>query len=145
MGILSNCLLVFLLAIWLLPKLWIYGDWPQSGEIDLLESHGNQNLFDRNDHEFGVQRVTSALHFGPSWNDDAFKMHKFSKNTTTDYANDFHKYAFIWDDNGIRFFIDNTEIGEISVNDGFWKRGEFNGQNIWSLGDKMAPFDQEVK
>lgn len=93
----------------------------------------------------GVQRVTSSIHFGPSWNQDAFKMATFSKHNATGYANDFHKYAFIWDDHGIRFFIDDSEIGYISVNDGFWKRGAFNGRDIWSLGDKMAPFDQEVK
>lgn len=136
---------IFFLAIWLLPRHWVYGDWPKSGEIDLFESHGNLNLFDRNDHEIGVQRVTSALHFGPSWNEDAFKMTKFSKNNATGYANDFHKYGFTWDDNGIRFFIDDTEIGNIPSNDGLWKHGAFNGYNIWSLGDKMAPFDQEVK
>ena len=26
---------------------------------------------------------------------------------------------------------------------GFWKKGGFNGQNIWS-GSSMAPFDQKV-
>lgn len=101
-------------------------------------------MIDRNGHEIGVQRVTSALHFGPSWNNDAFKKTKFSKNNATNYANSFHKYAFTWDDNGIRFFIDDIEIGNVPVNDGFWKRGNFNGNNIWSAGNKMAPFDQEV-
>lgn len=134
----------FFSAIWLLPRHWVYGGWPKSGEIDLLESHGNLNLVDRNGHKIGVQRVTSALHFGPFWNDDAFKMTKFSKNNATDYAKDFHKYAFTWDDGGIRFFIDDSEIGNVPVNDGFWKRGNFNGSNIWSSGNKMAPFDQEV-
>lgn len=127
----------------------MYGDWPRSGEIDLLESHGNLNLTNRNGHQIGVQRVTSGLHFGPSWHDDAFKTTTFSKNTATGYANgyanDFHKYAFTWDHNGIRFFIDDTEIGDIPVQNGFWNRGNFNGHNIWSLGNEMAPFDQEVK
>lgn len=123
----------------------MYGDWPRSGEIDLLESHGNLNLTNRNGHQIGVQRVTSGLHFGPSWHGDAFKTTTFSKNTATGYANDFHKYAFTWDHNGIRFFIDDTEIGDIPVQNGFWKRGNFNGHNIWSLGNEMAPFDQEVK
>lgn len=92
-----------------------------------------------------MQRVTSELHFGPSWFDDGFKTTTFSKNIATSYANDFHKYAFTWDHNGIRFFIDDDEIGDIPVQNGFWKRGNFNGQNIWSVDDKMAPFDQEVK
>ena len=27
-------------AIWLLPRDWVYGDWPRSGEIDMMESRG---------------------------------------------------------------------------------------------------------
>lgn len=123
----------------------MYGDWPRSGEIDLLEAHGNLNLTDINGNEIGVQRVTSGLHFGSSWNNDAFKNTTFSKNSELDYASDFHKYTFVWDDNGIRFFIDDAEIGNVPADAGFWKRGGFDGQNIWAAATKMAPFDQEVK
>lgn len=142
---LAHCVFYFLLAIWLLPRHWTYGDWPRSGEIDLLESHGNLNLTNQNGHQIGVQRVTAGLHFGPSWRDDAFKLTTFPKNNAAGFANDFHKYAFTWDHHGIRFFIDDIEIGDIAVKKGFWERGNFRGHNIWSLGDKMAPFDQEVK
>ena len=27
-------------AIWLLPEYWVYGDWPRSGEIDIIEIIG---------------------------------------------------------------------------------------------------------
>ncbi len=27
-------------AIWLLPEDWLYGEWPVSGEIDIVESRG---------------------------------------------------------------------------------------------------------
>lgn len=109
----------------------------------MLESHGNANLIDKYGNEIGIQRVTSALHFGPSWNDDAFQMTIFSKTSTTNYADHFHKYAFKWDDNGIQFSINDTEIGYVPVNDGFWQRGGFKGENIWTTN--MAPFDQEVE
>lgn len=102
-------------------------------------------MIDRNGHQVGVQRVVSRLHFGPSWHDDAFKLTTFSKNIAIGYANDFHKYAFTWDHSGIRFFIDDIEIGDVKVQNGFWRRGDFRGNNIWSLGDQMAPFDQEVQ
>lgn len=29
-------------ALWLLPKHSIYGNWPASGEIDIMESRGNE-------------------------------------------------------------------------------------------------------
>ena len=27
-------------AMWLLPESWVYGGWPMSGEIDIVESIG---------------------------------------------------------------------------------------------------------
>ena len=27
-------------AIWMLPEDWVYGEWPVSGEIDIIESIG---------------------------------------------------------------------------------------------------------
>lgn len=42
-------------AIWMLPRWNSYGDWPSSGEIDLVESRGNLDLND----EEGNEQVTS--------------------------------------------------------------------------------------
>ena len=28
---------------------------------------------------------------------------------------------------------------------GFWEKGHFSGNNLWSSGEKMAPFDQPVR
>lgn len=44
----------------------------------------------------------------------------------------------------MRFLLDGTQIGHVPVADGFWKRGGFDGENIWASATKMAPFDQEV-
>lgn len=44
-------------ALWLMPKYNLYGTWPASGEIDLMESRGNAPV-----HDFGT-----TLHFGPDY------------------------------------------------------------------------------
>lgn len=121
-----------------------YGGWPRSGEIDLLESRGNKK-YSVDGGQIGVEQVTSTLHFGPRWDQDAYKTATYSKNNQSGYNNDFHKYAFVWNEHGIRFFVDDVDIGFVSVDDGFWQRGHFEGDNIWSEGTKMAPFDQEVR
>lgn len=121
-----------------------YGHWPQSGEIDLFESRGNAQYKDVNGTEIGVEQIASTLHFGPDPKQDAFRTALNFKNNNTGFNNDFHKYAFLWDESGIRFFLDDEEFGFISADDGFWKRGDFKGENIWASGTKMAPFDQEV-
>lgn len=48
-------------AMWLLPKYHSYGDWPSSGEIDVMESRGNANY-----PKCGVNCYGSTLHWGPS-------------------------------------------------------------------------------
>lgn len=126
-------------AIWLLPTQWKYGGWPRSGEIDLLESRGNVKYGGHN--QIGVEQVASTLHFGPVWNHDPYV--SSTRNNANGYDKDFHKYEFHWDENGIKFLLDGQEFGYVAAGDGFWKRGGFQGENIWASGTKMAPFDQE--
>merc|ERR1711923_258694 len=45
-------------AIWLMPKNSVYGGWPQSGEIDVMESIGNEG-------DGGIKSVSSTLPWGP--------------------------------------------------------------------------------
>lgn len=134
--------LLFRLAIWLLPTEWKYGGWPRSGEIDLLESRGNVKY--GNDIQIGVEQVASTLHFGPNWDQDAWPTASYTKNDPAGFHNGFHKYEFFWDESGFRFLVDGNEFGTVPVGEGFWKRGNFSGENIWASGTKMAPFDQEV-
>lgn len=131
-------------AIWLLPTEWKYGSWPNSGEIDLLECRGNRKYTDHHGNQIGVEQVSSTLHFGPRWDQDAYRTASYSRNNVAGYHNDFHKYELVWNENGIKFLLDGDELGFAAVGDGFWNRGEFHGENIWANGTKMAPFDEEV-
>jgi len=41
--------------------------------------------------------------------------------------------------------VDNAEVMRTNVGaGGFWQKGGFSGNNIWSSGTKAAPFDQPV-
>lgn len=53
-------------AIWLLPKHNAYGEWPQSGEIDIMESRGNSAGYAAG----GVNTFGSTLHWGSSFADN---------------------------------------------------------------------------
>lgn len=133
---------MILLAIWFMPTEHKYGVWPRSGEIDLLESRGNIQY--GNDIQIGAEHVESTLHFGPKWDQDMSHLTNCAKNNASGYQTDFHKYEMIWDENGIKFMVDEAEIGYVPAGDGFWNRGGFIGDNIWASGTKMAPFDREV-
>lgn len=51
-------------AIWMLPRDNVYGPWPRSGEIDIMESRGNAPGYPQG----GNNIVSSTLHFGPDSN-----------------------------------------------------------------------------
>jgi beta-glucanase (GH16 family) len=48
-------------AIWMLPVEETYGPWPASGEIDILESRGNNRTYEQG----GNNIASSTLHWGP--------------------------------------------------------------------------------
>jgi len=50
-------------AIWMLPKHNAYGGWPASGEIDIVESRGN----DASCSAGGRDTFGSTLHYGPGY------------------------------------------------------------------------------
>lgn len=127
-------------AIWLLPTYSKYGVGLRSGEIDLMESRGNEKF--GNEVELGCQAFSSALHFGPRW--DLYRTVNYQRNNVSGFDKNFHKYELIWNEHGIKFSVDGSEVGFIAVGNGFWARGRFTGDNIWTNGTKMAPFDEEV-
>jgi beta-glucanase (GH16 family) len=49
-------------AIWMMPENSAYGIWPRSGEIDIMESRGNQPGYPAG----GRDVFTSTLHWGKS-------------------------------------------------------------------------------
>ncbi|KAI9138770.1 concanavalin A-like lectin/glucanase domain-containing protein [Paraphysoderma sedebokerense] len=127
-------------AIWFLPKNRVYGEWPLSGEIDLMESRGNLNVPN------GANSVGSTLHWGLSFEENRYpKTHATINKTSGTYADDFHLYTLDWTTKGITMYTDGQVVFNIDFTKigGFWKFGEFtNGTNPW--GDSLAaPFDQE--
>ncbi|XP_064620833.1 beta-1,3-glucan-binding protein-like [Lineus longissimus] len=137
-------------AIWLLPKREVYGKWPASGEIDMVEARGNGNLKDSNGKSVGADQVGSTMHWGPYWPQNAWPRTHASKNLNAGtYGSGFHKYGLEWDETDIRFFLDGEEILKVDPGaNGFWSFGEFDtglpgNDNPWQGASKMAPFDQE--
>ena len=59
-------------AIWMMPESDTYGPWPNSGEIDIMETRGNAASYTAG----GRDRYSSALHWGKVTITSSFKIQK---------------------------------------------------------------------
>jgi hypothetical protein len=135
-------------AIWMLhspagafnpeyPDVGIYGPWPVSGEIDIMEAFN-----------YGVggnQSTQSTAHYGlptPPYNG--------TSSTTELAANadlNFHEYALEWERGRLRFFIDGQHF-QTQIVDEYYAYypanddGLYNPYGPYTLGLEDAPFDQ---
>lgn len=127
------------------PQEEVYGGWPASGEIDIMESRGNDDL-KCDGVNIGHQQMGSTLHWGPDAGQNRFEMTSWLKNNEAhSYGSEMHIYELIWNEDGIAFKVDGEEHGSVYPPEGgFWELGGFQGQNPWAEGTKMAPFDEKV-
>lgn len=110
-------------AFWMMPKDSIYGGWPLSGEIDIMEARGRV-----------TDEVNGTLHFGQSGSDKKSLGGSYTFADGTDIT-DYHVYAIEWSENEIIWFVDDVEFYRTSN----WYTMSDDGV----LADYPAPFDQE--
>jgi len=135
-------------AIWLMPAYEEYGLWPMSGEIDIMESRGNDQLVGPDGVEHGNTAAHSTLHWGPFNEANSFWL--TSGGTHSDFADSFHIYEMEWTEFGLVGSIDGTPVMQaLPGPGGFWELGDFDNRfpglhNPWQYGDFAAPFDKEM-
>ena len=130
-------------AIWMLPRDNQYGNWPASGEIDIMESRGNPPSYPPG----GYDTFGSTLHWGPSGSENAWsKTHKQMK-PGVDLTADFHTYGLIWNETYIGTYFDNESnvVLSVPITESFWEFGGWPSppwMNPWSGEDDSAPFNR---
>lgn len=101
-------------AIWMLPTDWAYGNWPSSGEIDIMENVG-----------FDPYVIVASAHT-ETYN-HMIGTQKNNKITIADCYINFHVYALEWEPNEYRVYIDDQLY--------FTFKNEGTGYKVW-------PFDK---
>ncbi|GAA5990321.1 hypothetical protein JCM10908_007316 [Rhodotorula pacifica] len=140
-------------AIWMLPKDNVYGKWPLSGEIDIVETKGNAV---KNSWDTTANTVTSTLHWGLDYATDMYRKTLKYRKVKRDFTNEaFYKYGLNWDPNGMRMWQSKPSraINSIDFSEPFWKRGNLanalvnntHPSNPWISSENVnaAPFDQD--
>lgn len=132
-------------AIWLLPEYEEFGPWPASGEIDLMESRGNDSTCAAG----GRNTFASTLHWGPNWDANKYELTTKQYVHDSDLSDDFHTYGLIWTDSKIQTYIDDPSniVLDVEYGDqGFWDKGGFAGEgrtaNPWVGEPNAAPFNR---
>jgi beta-glucanase (GH16 family) len=138
-------------AIWMLPVNNVYGPWPASGEIDIVESRGNNYTYAQG----GNDIVSSTLHWGPDPADDAWWMTNVKRQALhTTYSSSEHTFGLEWSQKYLFTYVDSRLLQVLYTNfdQPLWQRGNFpltgyNGTrlvDVWSqTGRDATPFDQE--
>lgn len=81
-------------AFWMLPTDNVYGVWPQSGEIDIMEYLGHEPA-----------NVLGTLHFGNPWPNNSNTSKTFTLSQGR-FNEDFHTFALEWSENDIKWYVD---------------------------------------
>ncbi|KAI1645814.1 glycoside hydrolase family 16 protein [Daldinia loculata] len=138
-------------AIWMMPVNDTYGPWPASGEIDIMESRGNNWTYAQG----GNDIVSSALHWGPDPNNDAWwKTNVKRKALHTTYSSGFNTFGVEWSQKYLFTYVNSRLLQVLYTNfdEPLWTRGGFpeassNGSRLvdtWSrTGRFSTPFDQK--
>ena len=103
-------------AIWMMPTESVYGDWPKSGEIDIMEHVG----FDQN-------RIHGTVHTEKYyWKNSNQKSAQINGEKVSDT---FHTYALEWTPKVIKIYFDDTLY--------FTYKNENNGKEAWPFDKKF--------
>ncbi len=109
-------------AIWMMPTNNVYGGWPDSGEIDMMEAVDNH-----------MQNVYGTLHFG-AWMGYGYGWSDYDPYRQGAYVlpdNGYHTYSIQWTPNQIKFYVDGNLYATQDAKNWFSGNGQAN-----------APFDQ---
>jgi len=82
-------------AIWMMPTESVYGNWPASGEIDIMELVGNQpNL------------VHGTVHYGTAWNNHFYNGGSYRLDEEN-FSDSFYTYSIIWSPGRISWYVND--------------------------------------
>lgn len=92
-------------AFWMLADDPFYGTWPMSGEIDIMEMIGHLPA-----------KTFGTIHYGPAFPANQYTGNDYDLPSGT-LNDDFHIYAIEWEENTIRWYLDDVLYGTLSEPD----------------------------
>ncbi|MBL0924767.1 MAG: glycoside hydrolase family 16 protein [Sphingomonadaceae bacterium] len=122
-------------AIWMMPAKPVYGGWPRSGEIDILEGVNLGAKCETCQGSVGENRMISALHFGDFAPHNKFLDTRVSLASQALPSDDFHIWTLEWGEGLMRFYLDGQQYWEV-------KADQWSTASPLAKSNPVAPFDQ---
>lgn len=91
-------------AFWMLPENNVFGGWPRSGEIDILELIGNEPA-----------KAHATVHFGPGPGSINISRN-YSLNGAT-FNDQFHVFSMEWEQDLMKFYVDDILYSTVTKAD----------------------------
>ncbi len=103
-------------AFWMMPTNSVYGGWPHSGEMDIMEHYGCDNL---------ENHPAATVHNNTyNWN-GGIPPTSYEEYIPT-ATSDFHDYELEWTNNELKFSIDGNWIGSYYNNNSGWQQWPYD-------------------
>lgn len=109
-------------AFWMMPADNVYGGWPLSGEIDIMEARGRL-----------LNEVNGTIHFGEKRPFNRSLGGSYTLPSTTDIT-EYHVYGVEWRENLIIWYVDGVE---------FYRTSNWYTMTDGVVAEYPAPFNQE--
>jgi beta-glucanase (GH16 family) len=121
-------------AFWMMPEADLYGPWPLSGELDIMEAVNLETLCA--DCPGGVERRTSgAVHFGAPQPENTYLFGKTVGADTPGPSEEWRVYSVEWAEGVIQWFVDDQIFLRVTSDQWFTTSPQAEGR-------PYAPFDQ---
>lgn len=121
-------------AFWMMPEHNVYGDWPLSGEVDIMEAVNLETACA--ECRGGIERRTSgALHYGEQAPGNEYLFSYSDRAADVGPSGEWREYAVEWAEGTIQWFVDGQIF--MRLDSGQW----FTGSHL-AEGRNFAPFDQ---
>jgi beta-glucanase (GH16 family) len=91
-------------ALWMLPQDNIFGGWPRSGEIDIMELVGSEPA-----------KASATVHYGPGPG-SIFINRNFTLPAST-FNDAFHVFSMEWQQDVMKFYVDNNLYSTVTKAD----------------------------
>jgi beta-glucanase (GH16 family) len=101
-------------ALWLMPQNSVFGNWPKSGEIDLMELVGHE-----------PNKVYGTVHYGPG--PGSIQISRGYTLPSGNFNDEFHVFSLEWKLDQIKFYVDGNLYSTVNKAD--------VGTNTWPFNE----------